>query len=117
MCWTGPSWLEWRTEVANARRRGGCDDNDRGMQRQRAVCGMLLSCNICRKDDRPASKAPQARRRMTTEMNDDDKDDNHWSLLLQIGNRSKQTRREHKETTMDMRTTIKQITRRGGDSR
>jgi hypothetical protein len=35
-------------------------------------------------------------------------------LSLQLGNRSEQTRREHKETTMDMHTTIKQITRRGG---
>jgi len=35
-------------------------------------------------------------------------------LSLRLGNGSKQTRREHKETTMDMHTTIKQITRRGG---
>jgi len=48
------------------------------------------------------------------EMNDNNKDDNLRSLLSQLGNGSKQTRREHEETTMDMHTTIKQITLRGG---
>ena len=35
-------------------------------------------------------------------------------LLSRLGNGSEQTRREHKETTMDMHTTIKQIMWRGG---
>ena len=36
------------------------------------------------------------------------------SLLSRLGNGSERTRREHKETTMDMHTTIKQLTWRGG---
>ncbi len=47
-------------------------------------------------------------------MNDDNKDDDRWSLSSRLGNGSKGTRREHEETAMDMHTTIKQITRRGG---
>ncbi len=49
-----------------------------------------------------------------TEMNDDNKDDNRRSLLSRLGNGSKQTRREHEDTAMNMHTTIKQITWRGG---
>jgi hypothetical protein len=73
-----------------------------------------LSSDVCRKDDRPAGEAPRARRRRTTEMNDNNKDDDRQSLSSRLGNGSKRTRREHKETAMDMHTTIKQITRRGG---
>jgi len=73
-----------------------------------------LSSDVCRKDDRPACEAPRARRRTTTEMNDDNKDDDRQSLSSRLGNGSKRTRREHEETAMDMHTTIKQITRRGG---
>ncbi len=47
-------------------------------------------------------------------MNGDNKDDDRRSLSSRLGNRSKQTRRVHEETAMDMHTTIKQITRRGG---
>jgi hypothetical protein len=47
-------------------------------------------------------------------MNDDNKDNDRRSLSSRLGNGSKQTRREHEETAMDMHTTIKQITRRGG---
>jgi hypothetical protein len=74
------------------------------------------SSDVCRKDDRPAGQVLRARRRTTTEMNGDNKDDDFRSLLSRLGNGSKRTRREHKETTMDMHTTIKQITitRRGG---
>ncbi len=72
------------------------------------------SSDVCRKDDHPACEAPRARRRTTTEMNDDNKDDDRRSLSSRLGNGSKQTRREHKETAMDMHTTIKQITWRGG---
>ena len=75
---------------------------------------MSSSSDVCRKDDRPAGEAPRARRRTTTEMNDDNKDNDCRSLLSRLGNGSKRTRREHKETAMDMHTTIKQITRRGG---
>ena len=73
-----------------------------------------LSSDICRKDDCPAGEAPRARRRTTTEMKDDNKDDDGRLLSSRLGNGSKQTRREHKETAMDMHTTIKQITQRGG---
>ena len=72
------------------------------------------SSDICRKDDHPAGEAPRARRRTTAEMNDDNKDNDRRSLSSQLGNRSKRTRREHKEMAMDMHTTIKQITQRGG---
>ncbi len=72
------------------------------------------SSDVCRKDDRPAGEAPRARRRTTTEMNDDNKDNDRRSLSSRLGNGSKRTRREHEETAMDMHTTIKQITRRGG---
>jgi len=41
------------------------------------VCGGIDS------GDRPAGKAPQARRATTTEMNNDDKDDSPRLLLLQ----------------------------------
>ncbi len=75
---------------------------------------VLLSSDVCLKDDRPAGKAPRVRRRRTTEMNDDNKDDDRWSLSSRLGNGSKRTRREHEETAMDMHTTIKQIMRRGG---
>jgi len=75
---------------------------------------VLSSSDVCRKDDRPAGEAPRARRRMTTEMNDDNKDDDRRSLLSRLGNGGKQTRREHKDTAMNMHTTIKQITRRRG---
>ncbi len=74
---------------------------------------MLSLSNVCRKDDHPAGEAPRARRRTTTEMNDDNKDNDHPSLLSRLGNGSKQTRREHEEMAMDMHTTIKQIMRRG----
>ena len=47
-------------------------------------------------------------------MNDDNKDNDRRSLSSRLGNGSKRTRREHEETAMDMHTTIKQITRRGG---
>ena len=72
------------------------------------------SSDVCCKDDRPACEAPRARRRTTTEMNDDNKDDNRWSLSSRLGNGSKGTRREHEEMVMDMHTTIKQIMQRGG---
>jgi hypothetical protein len=72
------------------------------------------SSDVCRKDNRPAGEAPRARRRTTTEMNDDNKDNDRRSLSSRLGNGSKRTRREHEETAMDMHTTIKQITRRGG---
>ncbi len=36
-----------------------------------------LSSDVCRKDDRPAGKAPRVRRRTTMEMNDNNKDDDH----------------------------------------
>jgi len=72
------------------------------------------SSDVFRNDDRPASEAPRARRRTTMEMNDDNKDDDHWSFLSRLSNGSKRTRRGHEETAMDMHTTIKQITRRGG---
>ena len=75
---------------------------------------MLTWSDICRKDDRPAGEAPRARRRTTTEINDVNKDDDRRLLLSRLGNGSKRTRREHEETAMDMHTTIKQITRRGG---
>jgi len=75
---------------------------------------VLSSSDVCRKDDRPAGEAPRARRRTTTEMNDDNKDDDRRSLSSRVGNGRKRMRREHKETVMDMHTTIKQITRRGG---
>ena len=75
---------------------------------------MLSSSDVCRKDDRPAGEMPRARRRTTTEMNDDNKDEDRQSLLSRLGNESKQTRREHEEMAMDMHTTIKQIMRRGG---
>jgi len=47
-------------------------------------------------------------------MNNDNKDEDCLSLLSRLGNGSKRTRREHKEMAMDMHSTIKQITRRGG---
>ena len=75
---------------------------------------MLSSSDVCRKEDRPAGEAPRARRRTTTEMNDDNKDDNCRLLSSRLGNGSKRMRREHKETAMDMHSTIKQITRMGG---
>jgi len=75
---------------------------------------VLLSSDVCRKDDCPAGEAPRARRRTTTEMNDDNKENDRRSLLSRLGNMSKQTRREHEGTAMNMHTTIKHITRRGG---
>ena len=72
------------------------------------------SSDVCRKDDRPAGEVPRARKRTTMEMNDNNKDDDRRSLSSQLGNGSKRTRREHEERAMDMHTTIKQITRRGG---
>jgi len=70
--------------------------------------------DVCGKDNRPAGEAPRARRRTTTEMNDDNKDEDRQSLSSRLGNGSKQTRREHEEMAMGMHTTIKQIMRRGG---
>ncbi len=70
--------------------------------------------DVCRNDDRSAGKAPRARRRTMTDMNDDNKDHNCRSLSSRLGNGSTRMRREHEETAMDMHTTIKQITRRGG---
>jgi len=67
---------------------------------------VLLSSDVCLKDDRPTGEAPRVRRRRTTEMNDDNKDDDRWSLSSRLGNGSKRTRREHEETAMDMHTTI-----------
>ncbi len=84
-----------------------CDSNGR------FIVVSALS-DVCRKDDCSAGEAPRVRRRTKTEMNDDNKDDNRRSLSSRLGNGSKQTRREHKETAMDMNTTIKQIMRRGG---
>ncbi len=72
------------------------------------------SSDVCRKDDHPAGEAPQARRRTTTEMNDDNKDDNHQPLSSRLGNWNKRMRRDHEEMAMDTHTIIKQITRRGG---
>ena len=51
------------------------------------------------------------------EMNDDNKDNNCRRLLSKLGNGSKRTKREHKETAMDIHTTIKQIMWRGGSRR
>ena len=68
---------------------------------------VLSLSDVCRKDNRPAGKAPQARRRRTTEMNDDNKDDDCRLLLSRLGNGSKQTRGEHEDTVMNMHTTIK----------
>ena len=75
---------------------------------------VLSLSDVCHKDDRPADEAPRARRRTKTEMNNDNKDNDRRSLLSRLGNGSKRTRREHEEMAMDMHTTIKQITRRGG---
>ena len=102
-----------------------CDGNGRGGEEDvtttTAECDgdgrfivVLLSSDVCRKDDRPAGEAPRARRRTLTEMNDDNKDDNSRLRSSRLGNGSKQTRREHEDTGMNMHTTIKQIMRRGG---
>jgi hypothetical protein len=100
--------------VAAARRRGGCDDNGRQCDGDGRFVVVLSSSDVCRKDDRPAGEAPQAKRTTTrTKMNDDNKDNDRRSLSSRLGNGSYRTRREHKDTVMDMHTTIKQITRRG----
>ena len=115
---TGPSWLECALGVT---RKWPPPGGEEDATTTTAECNgngrfvvMSLSSDVCRKDDRPAGKAPQARRRTTTEMNDDNKDDDRQLLSSRLGNGSNRTRREHEETAMDMHTTIKQIMQRGG---
>ncbi len=85
----------------------GCDGDGRFVV-------VSSSSDVCRKDDRPAGEAPRARRRTTTEMNDDNKDNDRQSLSSRLGNGSMRIRRLQVVTAMDMYKTIKQITRRGG---
>ncbi len=115
---TGPSWLKCALGVTRKWPPQGGEEDATTTTAECDSDGRFVvvssSSDICRKDYRPAGEAPRVRRKTKTEMNDNNKDDDSRSLLSRLGNGSKRPRREHKETAMDMHTTIKQITRRGG---